>query len=113
VTGSRCSPRQIHCDDLFSDSDANSVRNNGFGMTVGRGSSSADIDEADAWAVRHGSVGQWLQDVAAPMERKLFHDFIALLEKVSAKSCCTCFVQSWKHEKRTLYSSVDYSYVII
>jgi hypothetical protein len=88
ITGSRRSPGPVHSDDLFSNSDANNERN-GFGLTVGRGSSSADIDEADAWAVRHGSVGQWLQDVAAPMERKLFHDFIALLEKVRAMNNCS------------------------
>ncbi|KAG5188049.1 hypothetical protein JKP88DRAFT_243738 [Tribonema minus] len=51
------------------------------------------------WAVQHGSVGQWLQDVASPMERKLLHGFVELLEKksyvcnVDNNNCAPCFVR--------------------
>jgi hypothetical protein len=37
------------------------------------------------WAVQHGSVGQWLQETASPLERRLFHNFVAMLEKVRLK----------------------------
>jgi hypothetical protein len=32
------------------------------------------------WAVRHGSVGEWLQNVASPQDRKNFKDFLVLLD---------------------------------
>ncbi|CAM9298540.1 unnamed protein product, partial [Chrysoparadoxa australica] len=44
-----------------------------------RGRSGGDGKPPAGWAVRHGSVGGWLKDVASPMERKLFYDFIEVI----------------------------------
>ncbi|CAN0050839.1 unnamed protein product [Ectocarpus sp. 12 AP-2014] len=38
------------------------------------------------WAIRQGTVGQWLHEVAAPMERKLFFEFIKDLEKFELRN---------------------------
>ncbi|GMH47245.1 hypothetical protein TL16_g00016 [Triparma laevis f. inornata] len=32
------------------------------------------------WAVRSGSVGEWLQNVATPQDRRNFKDFMSMLE---------------------------------
>eukprot|EP00638_Chattonella_subsalsa_P001105 CAMPEP_0117737690 /NCGR_PEP_ID=MMETSP0947-20121206/2682_1 /TAXON_ID=44440 /ORGANISM="Chattonella subsalsa, Strain CCMP2191" /LENGTH=292 /DNA_ID=CAMNT_0005553233 /DNA_START=258 /DNA_END=1136 /DNA_ORIENTATION=+ len=37
--------------------------------------------ETDEWARRHGSLGEWLQCVASPMERKNFYSFVRMIEK--------------------------------
>ncbi len=35
----------------------------------------------ERWAVRPGSVGEWLQNVATPMDRKNFKDFMTVVRK--------------------------------
>lgn len=42
--------------------------------------------DSDSWKIRRGSVGSWLEDVASPMERKLFHDFIKCMDKFEHKN---------------------------
>ena len=45
-----------------------------------------DADDAwkgfssENWAVRNGSVGEWLQNVATPQDRRNFKDFMSMLD---------------------------------
>ena len=35
---------------------------------------------SESWAVRSGSVGEWLHNVATPLDRKNFKDFMTMIE---------------------------------
>jgi len=45
----------------------------------------AELADEEGWSKQHGSLGEWLQYAATPMERRNFHNFVRTIEKFEQK----------------------------